>query len=155
MTPDEVVHRELHGISERDFEKLAKIGPNATALISIGQATIDGKVRGQGVSFIQQHKDAVILCLSNSFSQEIMERLQKTACVEIPDWRRLLVTLDDQLGVPGFGRAVEYTGSSDRHHFLKSVEDAWQDEFRLFWPLSTSATVQIHADLAFPKHNGT
>ena len=154
MTPDEVRHSELHGISERDFERIVKIGPNAAASISIGKVVIDGKVRGRDVSFVRQDKDGLILCLSNSFSPATLERLQKTACVEIPDWRRLLVAIDEQLGVSGMGRPVEYTNSSDRKQFLKSVDDAWQDEFRLFWPVSSSTTVTIHSNLAVSKHDG-
>jgi hypothetical protein len=154
-TPDEVIHRELHGMAERDFEKLVKVGPNATAFITIGQAVIDGRVRGQDVSFVQKQIDGLILCLSNSYSREILTRLQKTACVEIPDWQRLLASINDQLGVTGFGNKVEYTISSDRNHFLKSVEDAWQDEFRLFWPLTAAATVKIDANMAVAVASGT
>ena len=154
MTPDEVIHRELHGISERDFESVAKIGSKGTVFMSIGQVTIGGKIRGQNVSFTQRHSDGVILCLSNSFSEAVMERLHKTACVEIPNWKRLLATISEQLGIFGIGRAVEYTVSTDRNHFLKSIEDKWQDEFRIFWSLPAAVTIKIPSGIALPKHNG-
>jgi hypothetical protein len=84
-TPDEVIHRQLHGISDRDFERIAKIGPGATAHIRIGEVVIGGQTRGRDVHFDQHHSDGLILCLSNSFSADIIRRLNKKACVEIAD----------------------------------------------------------------------
>lgn len=89
-TPDEVIHRELHGISDRDFEQIGKIAPGATANIRIGTVRRGEKVVGRDVSFVQRNSDGLILCLSNEFSEETMARLEKVSCVEIPDWRLLL-----------------------------------------------------------------
>lgn len=156
LTPDEAEQRELRGISYPDFKQGIHIKPGAN--ISVSDVRIrfpDGRIAGgPEVLFTQRQEDGLILCLSNSFSKETMLRFGKTACVEIPDCYLLLNSIDKQLKTEGRAGKVEYTDSLDRNHFLKSKEDQWQDEFRLFWPLLKPEEVRIHAGLASLKHAG-
>jgi len=78
-------------------------------------------------------EDALILCFACSASRDIMTRLGKTACVEILDVAALRTSIDQQIGLTSTAGRVNYTAGTDRAHFLKSVEDEWQDEYRLSW----------------------
>jgi hypothetical protein len=144
-TPDEVRHRSLRGISDRDFEQVAKIGPKSTVSIQARRVVIGGQEVGRNVQFSQRHLDHVVLCLSNSFSKAIMDRLGKRACVEIADWEQLVKAINQQIWVTGTGGRVDYTVSADRNPFLKSEEDQWQDEFRIVWPSQQAVVVTLPA----------
>lgn len=41
--------------------------------------------------------------------------------------------IDEQLGCVGIYQRCEYTKTHQRNHFLKSKDDAWQQEYRIFW----------------------
>lgn len=87
--------------------------------------------------------------LCNSKSSEIARRLEKLACVKIPDTDRLKSIIDKQLGVEGIAKPCEYTSGYERDHFLKSVADGWQDEFRIFWPYGRGpVTVDLPTGIA-------
>lgn len=81
-----------------------------------------------------RREDGLILCLSNSFDIEKQaNRYRKDACVRILDVEALKRVLDDALGAESQMRSCDYTAGRNRNPFLKSVEDKWQDEFRLYW----------------------
>ena len=72
--------------------------------------------------------------MSTELSADIARRLdQKKACVRITDVRALCRCIDEQLDVEGLMGLVSYTADHNRDHFLKSDEDQWQREYRLFW----------------------
>ena len=80
-------------------------------------------------------RDCLILSFSKTLSIEQMHRFEgKRAVVRLIDPSRLLLEINDQLGVRGDMREVEYTRGLDRGDFLKSIEDGWQSEVRMRWP---------------------
>jgi hypothetical protein len=92
--------------------------------------------------------DGLILSFSNNFRLEIAKRLGKKACVEILDIKNLKNTIDNQLEVIGVMKECEYTKDHQRNHFLKSIEDKWQDEFRLFWNIQTEQRINMSKGIA-------
>lgn len=94
------------------------------------------------------HEDGLILSFCNSFSEKIAQRLGKQACVKIRNIKSLKRIIDEQLKVKGIADCCRYTTDHQRNHFLKSVEDAWQDEYRIFWPLTTSRMVGLPKGVA-------
>lgn len=93
-------------------------------------------------------EDGLILSFSNALSANLCERLGKVTCVEVLDVDSLKVCIDSQLGVVGTAMDCKYTSDHQRNHFLKSVHDEWQQEFRIFWPGTESRTVILPPGLA-------
>lgn len=94
-------------------------------------------------------EDGLILSFCNSFNEEIAERLgNKKCCVKIKDVEFLRKKIDKQLGYKGKMGSCEYTKDHRRNHFLKSAEDSWQDEYRLFWKYSMNKKVRIPMGIA-------
>ena len=87
--------------------------------------------------------DGLILSFSLIESSAIARRISKEACVKILDVDRLKLCVDNQLGVEGTMLICEYTDGPNRNHFLKSEEDSWQREFRMFWPDSQARSVVL------------
>ncbi|EJG1646686.1 hypothetical protein ABV436_000393 [Vibrio parahaemolyticus] len=67
----------------------------------------------------------------------------KKACVKILDTHQLKVALDSEVGSKGIMKNYSYTKGFQRDHFLKSTEDSWQKEFRLFGKSDKSVWVAI------------
>lgn len=94
--------------------------------------------------------DGIILCLSTQLSQAIGTRLGKKACVEIMSLDHLVKVLNQRIGIECLRDKVCYTDGFARNHFLKSREDEWQHEYRLFWPV----TFVISRDVELPSGIG-
>ncbi|HBC3955648.1 TPA: hypothetical protein KD883_004656 [Vibrio parahaemolyticus] len=88
-------------------------------------------------------EDGLILSFCNELDAEIARRLGKKACVKILDMHQLKVALDSEVGSKGIMKNCSYTKGFKRDHFLKSTEDSWQKEFRLFWKSDKSVWVAI------------
>jgi hypothetical protein len=61
---------------------------------------------------------------------------------------KLKAVIDEQLGVVGIAGDCKYNLDHQRSHFEKSTDDSWQDEYRLFWPLTTHKWVELPAGIA-------
>ncbi|ABM05100.1 conserved hypothetical protein [Psychromonas ingrahamii 37] len=88
-------------------------------------------------------QDGLILSFCNSFNNEVAYKLDKKACVKVNDIKALCGVIDKQLGRKGVMRSCQYTHSHKRNHFLKHVDDSWQDEFRLFWLIKENKSVTL------------
>lgn len=95
-----------------------------------------------------RQEDGLILSFCNNFSEEIARNLGKKCCVKIRDMELLRKKVDKQLGYKGKMGNCEYTNDHRRNHFLKSVEDSWQDEYRIFWKYSKNKKVKIPSGMA-------
>lgn len=93
-------------------------------------------------------EDGIILSFCNTLSESVATKLGKECCVKITNFKELKNMIDDQIGVKGIMRDCEYTADHRRNHFLKSTEDKWQQEFRMFWPFDHKVLVTI------PKGHG-
>lgn len=129
------VHGRLVGLPDR-FQHVAIIG-----------CSVDGKPLPDfmGSSY---REDGAVLCLSNAASRSLMTRLGKAACVRIRDVEELKASLDAQVGACSLAGSCRYTSEHFRDHFMKSDQDAWQEEFRMIWPGVGDCTVEIAAGTA-------
>jgi len=93
-------------------------------------------------------EDGLILSFCNHFKIETANRFQKTACVRIINIETTRKKIDKQLGCKGIMKSCEYTKDHQRNHFLKSVEDSWQNEFRIFWKTNQEKWVKIPSGTA-------
>ncbi|QFT55396.1 hypothetical protein [Microbulbifer sp. THAF38] len=129
-TPDEnLIYESTHDLES--FGHLIKV--DGVRDLKIGKIVENGRTIAENVRASKYHEDGVILSLCNRKSKEIAKKLNKKACVKILDVDVLKKVIDDQLGKVSIAKCCEYTASYNRNHFLKSTEDEWQDEFRLFW----------------------
>lgn len=148
LTPDEnLIHK-----SEVDLTKLEPFirihrgpGPNS---LTMKNGTFNGRPAPDIINASYYIKDGLILSFSNNLNKEIATRLEKKACVEIQSIERLKEIIDDQIGVKGIMGVCDYTQDHQRNHFLKSVSDSWQDEYRLFWPVSEERWIFLPSGLA-------
>lgn len=88
-------------------------------------------------------QDGLILSFCNSFDLDIAKRVGKKVCVKITNIQKTKKRIDKQLGCKGHMALCQYTSDHQRNHFLKSVEDSWQDEFRIFWETTQEKWVKI------------
>ncbi|MDP8997489.1 MAG: hypothetical protein M3O03_10890 [Pseudomonadota bacterium] len=105
--------------------------------------TYNGRALPDVYNVSRYHEDGVVLCLSTKLDKAIQRRLNKEVCVKIFDVAALKAALDKQIGVIGKSGACKYTLDHQRGHFLKSYLDAWQCEYRIFWPVQKPVKVQI------------
>jgi hypothetical protein len=99
-----------------------------------------------GANFYED--DGLILSFSARITGVVARKMKKKACVKILDIYLLKSHLDEQLGVNSEAGYCNYTSSHQRNHFLKSELDAWQAEFRLFWPITEKVEVSIPPGIA-------
>lgn len=114
LTPDEVTQAAYVGVSRAEID--AHFALN-------GQVVLINSVLGdRRVSWghaIHQEQDALIMCFSSEKSADLMHRLGKGVCVEIPDIHYLKRCLDAQVGAESFFGRVHYATGDNRAHFLK------------------------------------
>ncbi len=133
LTPDE------NRIHESNFD-LNKLAPfiNFTDGASCKNINLEGVIiNGDELPTVQDAKfyieDGLILSFCNIESEEIARKLKKQVCVRIKDIDKLKKSFDNQIGFMSIMKSCEYTSKHQRNHFLKSNQDEWQNEFRLFW----------------------
>lgn len=130
-TPDEnLIYESTH--EHKSLEPVVRIEGNCRG-VSIGTIINNGVVIARNVEISKYEEDGVILSLCNRKSKSIARKLKKQACVKILDVEYLKSIIDAQLEKESISKPCEYTDTHKRNHFLKSKEDEWQDEYRLFW----------------------
>tara|TARA_R110000772_G_scaffold85933_2_gene180307 strand:+ start:1729 stop:2298 length:570 start_codon:yes stop_codon:yes gene_type:complete len=130
-TPDEnLIYKSTHDLDQ--LKGAVNIGVGCRN-ISIGKIVNNGVTIAENLQASKYEEDGVILSLCNRKSKKIAQKLTKQACVKILDVDLLKDVIDEQLGKLSIAKACRYTKSYERNHFLKSSEDEWQDEYRLFW----------------------
>lgn len=91
-----------------------------------------------------REEDGLALCFANSLSGAIAARFNRKFCVRIENINAFKAALDAILGAQGVSGGCSYTINHNRNHFLKHIEDAWQDEFRIIWPtLKSARTIKL------------
>ncbi len=148
-TPDEGLIHE----STWDFRQFGNMFDELKN-VSFRGTSINGTQLPDNIGANYHSDDGLILSLSNVHSDDICQRLGKTVCVRIDDVVALKSALDSQLGVESWVGDCKYTSDHQRNHFLKSTEDSWQQEYRLFWPVieKPERWVKIPAGLASKVH---
>lgn len=102
-----------------------------------------GDLRIDHLEFSHYTDDGLILSFSNSYSEVIARKLGKKACIRINKILALKACIDEQLSCESKMGYCLYTNDHQRNHFLKSSEDSWQDEYRIFWQLNSNKMVRI------------
>lgn len=97
-------------------------------------------------------QEALVLCMSNDVDADAAGRMGKAACVRILNVERLKAILDEQAGsVSRMGRCTYTDEQRQIDHFVKSLDDKWQDEFRFAWPgLDKEVWVELPPGVAEP-----
>ena len=122
-------------------------GINFKNLTYVGNV-VDG-VRAPDVVAADYYKeDGLVLSFCNEMSSEIAKRLKKRACVKILNIHELKTVIDEELGIEGQAGECRYTDDHNRDHFLKSTKDQWQNEYRIFWPITEIREVTLPSGLA-------
>ncbi|HBA3651385.1 TPA: hypothetical protein J5F57_003523 [Escherichia coli] len=116
---------------------------NSTFTVSVNEELI---VKDAIVNRV--YEDGLIVSLSNTSSRSVCERFKKSACVRIGSVEYLKEIIDAQLKTKGIMDECLYTKSHHRGHFLKHVDDSWQDEFRLFWQGVESSNINLPKGVA-------
>ena len=93
-------------------------------------------------------EDGLIQSFCNVFDIGIAKRLGKEACVRVHDINKLRKYMDKRLGRRSQYGDCMYTSDHQRGHFLKSKDDAWQKEYRFFWPTRQECSVLLPAGVA-------
>lgn len=141
-TPDETL---IHD-SPYDVTKIPgiSIGPDVNIKnLTVMNNYVNGIRNPDIVDASYYKEDGLILSFCHSRSRAIAKQLRKVACVKVLDMHSLKQSLDEQLKVEGTMDYCRYTDDHQRGHFLKSTADAWQEEFRMFWPHTTPQLVDI------------
>lgn len=146
LTPDE----NLISTSPVDMSIYAQHGIRVIDCVGI---TLAGN--RNGINFLPNvynvdhyREDGLVLCFSTIFSKFIGEKFRAKACVKIINFSRLKDEIDVQLGCVGKAGNCKYTIGPKRNHFLKSTQDIWQREYRIFWNIKTEKTVNISGGMA-------
>ncbi len=150
-TPDEnVILSCTHDLEKLSPSVSIQVDGNARMRnVSIGKIIQDGKQIAKNVHLDElANEDGVILSLCNRKSNSIAQRLKKRAAVKILDVDDLKAVIDEQLGKESIAESCKYTSDHNRNHFLKSVDDEWQDEFRLFWVQQERVEVELPKGMA-------
>ena len=147
-TPDEnLVHESP--VDLKSLDPFIHIADGASVKrLTITNSTFNGQKIPDIVNANYYSEDGLILSFCNSYSEDIARRLGKKACVKITNLEKLRKTIGKQLGCKGVMKECEYTDDHQRNHFLKSTEDSWQDEYRIFWKYPKNKVVEIPKGIA-------
>jgi hypothetical protein len=149
LTPDEnLIHRSP--IDLKSLEPYICFGGAGGGVKSL---TMSGNVFGgvrvpDVVDAAYYEDDGLILSFSSRLTRNVANKMVKKACVRILSMKVLKECIDAQLGTPSIAGFCDYTNDHQRGHFLKSDEDDWQAEYRLFWPIKKEVTVELPPGIA-------
>jgi|SRR5690606_8091317 len=163
MTPDEGSNRSFTGSkSFEDFDRIRRkfvdfkevdniSDIRGNIVISGNIMTTNGEIELDGTEYFSNETiDGLILCFSKTKSKGIAKRFCRDYCVQIIDFPLLKKSIDDQLGKKGCCDSCRYTTGPNRSHFLKSIHDKWQNEFRIVWSGIEKCSVELPKGVA--KH---
>lgn len=146
FTPDERIQRKLEGMTEERHRKYVGTSPTAKIIQRIYGSVYEGGVKvAEGVNFEQIPDEGIVLCFARRNRRSILDHLKKNApvCIEILDVRRLYDLICEQLDHEGLVANCSYTSTINRNHFLKGKPDEVMEEFRMFWPIADTASVEL------------
>lgn len=146
FTPDEnLIDKSSHPLSA--LEPFIDVRGNGPIRINFS-GNYDGARPLPQVFIDRTIEDGLVLCLANRRSRYIAKNLGKETCVVIKDVNYLKSVIDEQIGTKGLMGECNYTKGHQRNHFLKASDDAWQDEFRLFWKNAKSTNITLPKGIA-------
>ena len=145
-TPDETII-DHSSIDKSVLEPAISIEGNHRNIV-ITNPQIAGKTLPSRIELTRYEDDELILSFCNKKSNFIARELGKRACVKILSIDKLKEAIDKQLGAEGIAKDCMYTSTRNRDHFTKSMEDCWQEEYRIFWNIKTTREVILPKGIA-------
>jgi len=153
FTPDEGVERELQNIEYDLFKQLRIVNLEGVGKLRIDNLDIPNMgLNRKNINYEQIQENGYVLSFCNTFDKNIGKRLGKKACIEIYDVIELFNIISGQLGIIGESKNCEYTTHINRNSFLKSKEDAWQDEYRLYWKIDSKTNFEKKKEVCIPPN---
>ena len=147
FTPDEVLQQSFINAPIEAMNALVQASGDARVQI-VAKNVIIGNSTYKNVRYYRSTEDSLILCFATKLDKNLAEKLGKTVCVEILKVDLLISEISKQLGVQAESGNCTYTETADRNHFLKSIQDSWQEEYRIVWRgLKEKAIVSIPAGI--------
>ena len=150
-TPDETKQIKSNANSMEDFDPLLSRDSDLSSCQNVNIAdnyVIDEKGNSRKMAEYSQHtEDVYILCFCESFELSIMKKLGKNYCIKIKDIELLKRSIDYQLNCLGKAAPVMYTSKMERHHYLKSDKDEWQNEYRLCWSIDKRTDDELEVEI--------
>lgn len=147
-TPDEnLIHDSI--VDLKSLSPMIHIATGAQVKgLSIIGSSFNGRKIPNIINASYYNEDGLILSFCNEFSPEIARKMGKKCCEKILDIEHLRKVIDKQLGKKGKMKNCQYTDSHQRNHYLKSHEDKWQNEYRLFWKGTENKLVTLPPGIA-------
>ena len=134
-TPDECNTQAGVGLSGQDADFMRSVIIGDTGGVHGRFVKMPGGVLLENVHLEFTKWDGLILCLSNVESRDICRKLGFIACIAVENVDGLYQQLTRQLNVEGQSGDCCYTEGPYRDVFTKAAADAWQQEYRMFWPI--------------------
>ncbi|ARR55312.1 hypothetical protein HY78_18635 [Rhizorhabdus wittichii DC-6] len=75
---------------------------------------------------------------------------KKTCYIQVSDIKGFKAAVDQAMGYESLAGRVQYTGGSNRGHFLKSVASDSQDEYRFVWPVERAREHPPYIEIELP-----
>jgi hypothetical protein len=132
------------------FRPVIKIGVGVENITIFGN-TLDDQKLPEVFNASRYIEDGLVLCLSTRRDEKIAKQLKKKHIVEILDVEALAADIDRQLKCKSKAKPCRYTWGHERNHFLKSIEDMWQCEYRIFWPLTNAKERWVKIPIGIAK----
>jgi hypothetical protein len=130
-TPDE--NRLLNADADVALLPPGSYSTGAKAVFSKGNTYNGGRL--PDMVAVNGYQEALIHCMSNDVDADAAGRMGKVACVRILSVERLKAALDAQVGSESRAGRCLYTDEERQiDHFVKTLHDRWQNEYRLVWP---------------------
>jgi hypothetical protein len=132
-TPDEVMQKTIRGAGLQELTGVQIGGTGTIDRAVFDKCHFGGRII-ERVEYSQHPEDALLLCMCNRFDEKVMERLGHKVAVVVLYIQEFRLALNGLVGTScKYGR-VNYTKEpGNRSHFLKGLEDSWQDEYRFAW----------------------
>lgn len=143
-TPDEnITHKSNVDARKYGFDLQASGGGMISGVHVVGSRDKNGPIPDIHIQEYS-HSDGLVLCFCAVLDAEVATKFEnKKACVRIKDIEALKRCIDAQIGFVSKADWCTYTGDHNRDHFLKSDEDSWQQEYRLFWSRNDAKEIWV------------
>ena len=144
LTPDEILQESSQGLNRTD---LAMNGIIFCPTGGVRNLRITG-INGDGgpipdTRIDSYYEEAALFCCSATLSKKQMMLFEKTIAIEILEMSKLIALIEAKIGDQSRYGYVQYTGSLNRSHFLKSREDEWQSEYRIVIPWDEQQPIHV------------
>lgn len=95
----------------------------------------NGPIENFTIDSMKFHEeDGRVMCFSRTNSRKIADFFGREFCVRIDNIPLLKEIMDEAVGAVSVAGKCQYTDDFQRNVFLKANDQAFMDEFRIYWP---------------------